>query len=45
MDDFYNSIKTLHDIYKLKIHNNGTLRSSRDVPHKPMQILPAKYDT
>ena len=45
MDDFYNSIKISHDIYKLKIHNNGTLRSSRDVPHKPMQILLAKHDT
>ena len=45
MDDFYNSIKISHDLYKLKIHNNGTLRSSRDVPHKPMQILPAKHDT
>ena len=45
MDDFYNSIKISHDIYKLKIHNNGTLRSSRDVPHEPMQILSAKHDT
>ena len=45
MDDFYNSIKISHDIYKLKIHNNGTLKSSRDVPHKPMQIFPAKHDT
>jgi len=44
-DNFYNSIKISHDIYKLKIHNNGTLRSSRDVPHKPMQIFPAKHDT
>ena len=44
-DDFYNSIKISHNLYKLKIHSNGTPRSSRDVPHKPMQILPAKHDT
>lgn len=45
MDNLYNSVKTCHDLYQMKIHTNGTFRFNRGVSKELMSMVPEKFHT